>query len=148
MAHLLKTIRDAAQTALNGLTLGSQQTHAFVNRSLEEALQDSELPAYRIYLRTEEDAVLSMGVNRRYDRNAELIVEAVQKKNATFEDDAIELIRLAEVALAAGLSGAKSVDIRHIEIEDDASGEKPRIVARMTFAVWYVTANGSPDVLQ
>jgi hypothetical protein len=69
---------------------------------------------------------------------------AVQKKNATFEDDALELIRLAEVALSGGLTGAKAVDIRRIEIEDDATGEKPRIVARMTFNVFYYTANGDP----
>jgi hypothetical protein len=34
-------------------------------------------------------------------------------------------MRLAEVALAGGTTGAKAVDIRRIEIEDDASGEKP-----------------------
>jgi hypothetical protein len=74
------------------------------------------------------------------------VVEAIQKKNATFEDDAYDLIKLAEVAIAGGLTGAKSVDIRRIEIEDDARGEKPRILARMTFAVYYVTAIGSPDI--
>jgi hypothetical protein len=86
----------------------------------------------------------TLGVNRIYERRAELVVEGCQKKNATFEDDALEMIRLAEVALTS-LTGAKAVDISKIEIEDDATGEKPRIVARMTFSVLYYTAIGSPD---
>jgi hypothetical protein len=145
--HVLRQIRDAAKSALNGLTTAaSQTTRAFVNRSDDEPLLDAELPAYRLRVRTDDITVSSLGVNRLYERSAELVVEAIQKKNATFEDDAYDLIKLAEVAIAGGLTGAKSVDIRRIEIEDDARGEKPRILARMTFAVYYVTAIGSPDI--
>lgn len=142
--HLLRQIRDNAKTALTGLT--TTGANVFVNRSEEQALQDAELPALRIYVREDDAHIESMGVTRVYTRTAQLRVEACVKKNATFEDDVYTIAKEVEVALAAGLAGAKSVDIRKIEIEDDAKGEKPVAVGRLTFEVLYYTANGSPDV--
>lgn len=142
--HLLRQIRDNAKTALTGLT--TTTTHVFVNRSVDDDLQDNELPALRIYVRTSDAVVSSMGVGRVYERTAELVVEGCVKKKATFEDDCYLIAKEVEIALAAGLSGAKSVDIRRIEIDDDAQGEKPVAVCRMTFGVLFYTANGSPDV--
>lgn len=144
--HLLRQIRDAAATALTGLaTTGSR---VFVNRSVEEALQDSELPGLRIRVREGDAVVASMGFTRDYERSCELVVEGCVKQNATFEDVCYAIAKEVEVALAAGLSCAKSVDIRHIEIEDDARGEKPVAVVRLTFSVLFYTANGTPDVAQ
>lgn len=142
--HLMRQIRDAAVTALTGLsTTGS---HVYANRSDDQALQDSELPGLRIRVRQGDAVVSSMGVGRVYERTCELVVEGCTKRNSTFEDDCYGIAKEVEVALASGLSPAKSVDIRHIEIEDDAQGEKPVAVVRMTFSVLFYTANGSPDV--
>ena len=142
--HLLRQIRDAAKTALTGLT--TTGSRVYVNRSQDQALQDNELPGLRIYVRQSDAIVSSLGVTRVFERTCELVVEACVKKNATFEDDCFLIVKEVEIALAAGLTGAKAVDIRHIEIEDDATGEKPVAVARMTFSVLFYTANGSPDV--
>lgn len=141
--HLLRQIRDAAKTALTGLaTTGA---NAFVNRSDDQPLQDAELPGLRIRVRASDAITSSMGVGRVYERTAELVVEGCVKRKATFEDDCYLVAKEVEIALAGGLTGAKSVDIRRIEIEDDAQGEKPVAVCRMTFQVLFYTANGSPD---
>lgn len=141
--HVLRQIRDAAKTALTGLT--TTGANVFINRTEDQPLQDSELPALRIRVK-DDVAVSSLGISRVYERNAELLVEACVKKNATFEDDLLTICKEVEIALAAGLSGAKGVDIRSIEFDEDASGEKPRALARITFNAFYYTANGSPDV--
>lgn len=142
--HLLRQIRDNAKTALTGLA--TTGTHVFVNRSQEQPLQDSELPALRIYVRESDAVISSMGVGRVYERTAQLRIEACVKKNATFEDDVYQIAKEVETALAAGVTGAKSVDIKRIEIVDDGQGEKPVAIGHMTFEVLFYTANGSPDV--
>jgi hypothetical protein len=40
----------------------------FVNRSDDQALQDAELPAFRIRVRNSDAAIESIGVNRVYER--------------------------------------------------------------------------------
>lgn len=145
--HLLRQIRDQAKTALTGLQLNSVTINAIVNRSDDQALQDPELPAFVIRVRESDAEISTLGVNRLYRRTCALEVDGCQKKNATFEDDAYELIRLAEVALVnSAVIAAKRVDIQKIEIVDDAQGEKPVIRAKMTFEVEFYTASGSPDV--
>lgn len=142
--HLLRQIRDNAKTALTGLvTTGA---NIFVNRSEDQDLQDTELPALRLRVRESDAAVSSMGVTRVYERSCQLVVEACVKQNATFEDVMFTILKEVEVALAPGITGAKSVDIKKIEIEDDAKGEKPVAIGRFTFEVTFYTANGSPDV--
>lgn len=142
--HLLRQIRDNAKTALTGLsTTGS---NVFVNRSDDQPLQDSELPALRIRVRESTAEIATLGVTRVYERTAALVVEACVKQNATFEDKITTILKEVEVALAAGLTGAKRVDIQKIEIEDDAKGEKPVALGRFTFEVLFYTAIGSPDV--
>lgn len=141
--HLLRQIRDNAKTALTGLT--TTTTHVYVNRSNDQPLQDAELPGLRIRVRTSDAVTSSMGVTRAYERTCDLVVEGCVKRNATFEDDCYLIAKEVEIALASGLTGAKSVDIRRIEIDDDAQGEKPVAVVRMTFEVLFYTANGSPD---
>lgn len=141
--HVLRQIRDAAKTALTGLT--TTQSNVFVNRSLEQPLQDAELPGLRLFVRESDSTVASMGVGRLYERTCNLVIEACVKKNATFEDDILTILKEVETALASGVTGAKSVDIRRIEITDDAQGEKPVALGRFTFEVLFYTAIGSPD---
>lgn len=142
--HLLRQLRDAAKTALTGLT--TTGANVFINRSEDQPLQDSELPALRIFVRQSDAVVSSLGFNRVYERSMSLLIDACVKKNATYEDDVLTIVKEVEVALATGLTGAKSVDIKKIEIEDDAKGEKPVSVGHLTFEVGFYTANGSPDV--
>lgn len=144
--HLLRQIRDAAKAALTGQTLNAVTIQTFVNRSEEQALQDSELPAYRIRVRVSDAATESWGVGRVYLRTCDLEVDGCVKKNATFEDDVYELIRLAEVQLInSAVIAAKRVDIKSIEIVDDATGEKPVCIARMKFDVEFYSVAGVPD---
>lgn len=143
--HLLRQFRDGAKTALTGLTLNAVTINPFVNRAPEQQFQDAELPAFRIHVGPDEAQISSLGVTRVYERHAVLLVEGCQKKRSTFQDDALELCRLVEVNLTS-LTGAKAVDIRHIEFDEEAHGEIPVIVARMRFEVLYYTQIGAPDV--
>lgn len=141
--HVLRQLRDNSKTALTGLsTTGS---NVFVNRSEDEPLQDSELPALRLYLRDSDAKILTMGVGRDYERSARLEVQACVKKLATFEDDLYQILKEVEIAMSSGSIGAKRADIVSVLIEDDAKGEKPVAVGHFTFELVFYTALGAPD---
>lgn len=140
--HVRRQIRDAAVTALTGLTT----TGSRVYDSRVYAMQDTNLPGLRIFTNNEAVKISSMGVTRLLERDLELVVEACVKQNDTFDDTLDLILKEVETALAAGLTGAKYVQLKNIEIEMDGDGEKPVGVARMTFEAPYITANGTPDV--
>ena len=144
--HVLRQLRDNVKTALAGLaTTGA---NVFVNRSEDEPLQDSELPALRIYLRISDAAVNEIGIKRTYVRTADLEIQACVKKIATFEDDVYQILKEVEIAMNAGGIGAKRADIKQVHIEDDAKGEKPVAVGHFTFELEFYTQVGSPDAFQ
>lgn len=140
--HVRQQIRDAAVTALGGLT--TTQTRVYANRV--HSMGDANLPGLRIYTNDEDVQIASLGLYRLLDRTLELVVEACVKENDTFDDTLDDIIKEVEVALAGGLSGAKYVTLKRIEIEASGDGDKDVGVGRMTFEVPYITAHNAPDV--
>jgi len=140
--HLRRQIRDAAVSALSGLTTSG--TRVFENRVYD--LQDTDLPGLRIYTNNEDVEIASLGISRLLERSLELVVECCAK-STTFDDTVDLMIQEVEVAIAAnqGMGGAKYVQLKRIEIEMAGEGEKPIGVARMTFEVPYITALSAPD---
>jgi hypothetical protein len=140
MAHVRKTIRDAAKAALTGLTT----TGARVFASRVYDLQESDLPGLRVYTNGESAAPSSAGVGHSVERVLELVIEACSKKASGLDDELDAMLEEVEVALGAGLAPAKSVELRRVEIEMQGEADKPIGVARMTFEVSYFTALGAP----
>lgn len=139
--HVRRQIRDAALAALTGLTTTS--TRVYDSRVYD--MQDANLPGLRIFTNNEDVGIASLGVSRLLHRDLELVVEACVKENDTFDDTLDLIIKEVETALAGGLTGAKYVQLKRIEIEMSGEGEKPVGRARMTFDAPYITANGVPD---
>jgi hypothetical protein len=139
--HVRRQIRDAAVTALTGLTT----TGTRVYDSRVYPMQDANLPGLRIFTNNETVEISSLGVGRLLDRQLELVVEACVKENDSFDNTVDLIIKEVETALASGLTGAKYVQLKQIEIEMAGDGEKPVAMARMTFDAPYITVNGTPD---
>lgn len=144
--HLRQQIRDAAKTTLTGLT--TTTTHVY--DSPVDELQDSQLPALRIFTNDEEINTLTLGPSRLNERSLQLVVEACVKKLATYDDQLDTIMKEVEVAIAGNNSltaTCKYVNLKKIEVEMSGDGEKPVAIGRMTFEAFYVAAIGTPDVL-
>lgn len=140
--HVRNQIRDAAVTALTGLT--TTQAHVYASRVYP--LSADSLPALRIYTSDEDVEIASLGAKRLLERKLELVVEACVKSNSSFDDTLDDIIKEVEAALAGGLAGAKYVTLKRIEIEASGDGDVPVGIGRMTFEVPYITAHDAPDV--
>ena len=142
--HIRKQIRDAAVTALTGLTTSGARVYE--NRTHE--LQDANLPGLRIYTDSEEPRSAALGASRLLERDLDLVIEACSKKSSGMDDELDAMIKEVWIALAAnqGIGGAKWVLPTRIEIDMEGEAEKDVGVARMTFQVRYYTTLGAPDV--
>lgn len=139
--HVRKQIRDAAVTALTGLT--TTGTKVYASRVYD--MQDSNLPGLRVFTNDEDVEIASLGGSQRLlERNLQLVVEACVKQNDTFDQTLDTIIKEVEVALAGGLTGAKYVQLQRVEIELSGEAEKPVGVARMTFEAPYITTASDP----
>lgn len=144
--HIRKQVRDAAVTALTGLT--TTATRVFRSRTHE--LQDANLPGLRIYTNEESVAMASLGPTRSLERTLRLVVECCSKKTSAMDDELDAMVKEVEVAIAANqsLGGAKYVQLTGIEIDMEGEAEKEVGVARMSFEVLYHTALATPDIAQ
>lgn len=140
--HVRNQIRDAAIVALTSLAT----TGARVYPSRVHPMGTANVPGLRIYTNDEEVKIEAKGTARILARTLELVVEACVKENDTFDDTIDDIIKEVEVALAAGLTGAKYVELKRIEIEASGEGDKQVGVGRMTFEVPYYVAHNAPDV--
>lgn len=146
--HIRRQIRDAAVTALTGLTTSGSRVYD----SRTRALQADELPGLRVYLRDEPEirtAAIGAGAARvRLERSAELVIECCQKKNDAAENDIDLMLKEVEIALSAvqSLGGAKRAHPRRIEVEMDGEAEEEIMVGRIVYEVLYYTALNAPDV--
>jgi hypothetical protein len=145
--HVRQQIRQAAASVLTGLT----STGPRVFKSRIYALDETELPALRIYTNNEDVEATgnTIGVGAILDRTLNLTVEAVAKANANLDDALDTMTKEVEMALAANytLNGlVKSVDLTGIDIELSAEAEKPTGQATIKFRVNYFTDAGAPDI--
>lgn len=145
MSHAHKLIRDAAKTALTGLT--TTATRVFANRLY--ALADTDLPGLRISLDAETVDVPDIGVNPVQERQLQLLVECCAKANTAL-DDAVDQIQLeVEKALSSGLTvGSVHLDcVLAASQFDDAIGLTPVAVKKVTYLVKFFTRANAPDTL-
>lgn len=144
MATVRSQIRDAVVAALTGLA--TSQSRVFKNRTLE--LQDGDLPGLRIYTNEEDTATASLGISRIRETTMVLRVEACSKKSSGMDDELETMIGEVLTAIDAnqGAGGAKYIEPRRLEIEMEGAAEKEVGVAKMSYEVFYITAQGRPDV--
>lgn len=143
--HVRNQVRDAAVTALTGLT--TTTTHVSANR--DRSLQSADLPGLRIYTGSESVSLLSLGGSRTRERVLELVVEACAKSNSTVADTIDDICKEVETALDNDntLGGkCKWIEPAGFEFELDGEADKTIAVGRMTFTVHYYTRKGAPDV--
>jgi hypothetical protein len=114
-------------------------------------MADNNVPGLRIYTTEESISVLSMGAGRIREHQLTLVVEACVRTNTTPDDTADQICKEVEVALDTTanqtLGGlCKWIEPKQFEQEMDGEGSKAVFIHRMTFEVYYVTAQGAPDV--
>ncbi len=146
MAHVRKQIRDAAAVLVTGLT--TTGTNVFVSRVYP--VDAANLPCLLVYTISETVEPENMGSPRTYGRDLKLAVEGIAQANSNL-DDTLDLIGSeVETALGADLTitaTAKSITLEGVEIGLSEVGEKPAGSIRMTFGVYYRTAENAPDIL-
>jgi hypothetical protein len=144
--HIDKQIRDAATTLLTGLST----TGANVFKSRVYPLQDSELPALRVYVDGSSIEVKSIGgANRVVEREIELVVEFCDKVITSYDDHADASKKEVEQAIANSntLTGkVKYAQLARIETERDGESDKVIQITRMIFLCAAYTALNAPDV--
>ena len=143
-SEIRKQIRDAATTALTGLTT----TGSKVYPSRVYEMQAADLPGLRIFTNSQTVVQVDVAANPTEENALELVVEACAKTGADLDDTLDAMVKEVRVALAGvqTLGGAKRVSLKTIEVEMEAEAEAPRGVARLTFEVLYYSAQNAPDV--
>lgn len=142
--HIDKQIRAAAVTLLTGLTT----TGARVYGSRAYPLQDSELPALRIYVDESDIRPATLGgASRHLERTVRLTVEFCGKATASYDDSADASKLEIETALAGSNTLSNTVkyaQLSRIETERDATGEQVVTVTRLQFDCLAYTAMNAP----
>ena len=142
--HLRRQIRDAAAGYLTGLTT----TGMHIATGRVYPVQDSELPALRVY--TNEQAVEQETINANPVEGSvlQLVVEAIAKATSGTDDILDGIAKEVQVALAAQqtLAGVKNVLLRSIEPDRYGEGEQELGILRLTFEVAFKSAQNAPDV--
>jgi len=142
--HVRRQIREAAVTALTGLTT----TGTRVKSSLVYPMQDGDLPGLRIDVGPEQIVVDSITANPTMERTLQLVVQACVKQTATYNDTIDAILKEVEIAIAAhqALGGAKHVLLQSITPALAGEGEKPIAVTTLVFEAPYYTTLAAPDV--
>lgn len=143
MTHPRKTIRASAITALTGLAT----TGANVFESKVYPLVDGDLPALRVYTRSDSFGTLEREYTSvsaswaGYARQVELVVEAVVKSATTPDatiDTICEEVEAALEAKSAWTSNVGQVTYDRTEIEFSSEAETRQAVATITYLIsWF-----------
>ena len=145
-SHVRRQLREAVSNALDGLPT----TGARVFDSRVYPLQDTELPALRIYAESEEALVDTIHTPALIERTVELRIEGVAKAAADLEDTLDAISAEVETALAGGVSfGGKTVTLVYVGCEITLSGEGEKATGSIALRYSAVLFNlaGTPDVL-
>ena len=143
MTHPRKTVRASAITALTGLTT----TGSNVFESQVYPLEDSDLPALRVYTRNDTFGTLEREYTSvsaawsGYARQIELVVEVVVKSATTPDatvDTICEEVEAALEAKSAWTSNVGQVTYDRTEIEFSADAEIRQATAFITYLIsWF-----------
>lgn len=139
MAHVRQQIRDAVATTLtSAVTLVSGRVYTTRVHPLNEAL----LPAISVYTGSETSERYNVGVTD-INRELSLEIDVYVRESSTFDDDADAIAVQVEEAIAADftIGGlAKSTVLTSTAIQFDGEADQILGVAKLTYAVRYVTA--------
>ena len=139
MAHVRTTLRDAAITAITGLTT----TGSNVYSSRVFALSENKLPCWLVYTNNEDLEPGNMA--GKQIRVIELVCEGVAR-TVNNNDDTLDLmLEELETALTLrDLPTAKSLDLVAVEVEFSDDGDAPFGSVTATFNVEVHTIAGAP----
>ena len=143
--HVHTQIREAAVTALTGLTTTS--TRVYANRLYP--LPDGTSPALRVF--TDADSIEPQTIHAplMLGHSLELIVECCVQAGTALEDTADQIHKEVQIALAAGLTvGSKNLQVLPVssQYEDDI-GATPVAVKRLVYSISFFTLDNAPDAL-
>jgi hypothetical protein len=139
--HVAEQIVANAKAALTGLAT----TGADVFDSRVYPVTEDICPCLLIDQGDESSSFEEMGFSRTIQRSMQLLVVAKVVQNTSYRTLVNTIRKEVEVALAAGLTGAKWVLPVSCEIELSGEAEKPIASATITFDCVYITALGVPD---
>lgn len=142
MAHVRQQIREAAATAVTGLTTTSTRVY----QSRIHPLADANLPCLLVNTDDEQAEIASFGMAPLLHRRLELSIRCVQKVTANLDDSLDTMLSEVETALGNTTLGGlvKSLEPGSISIEME-SGDKPVGIATIRYTVSYMTAQNAPN---
>lgn len=144
MSHARQQIRDAAISALTGLTT----TGSRVFGSRLYALKDSDLPA--LLVNTDEESIEALTISSPaiQTRELSLLVRGVAQATASLDDTLDTIAAEVETVMGAAAplgSIARVVGIDRITTDMAAELEKPVGVITLHFSVVYSTVANAPQ---
>jgi hypothetical protein len=133
--HVRQKIRERVQADLLALAGGRVYS--------SRVYPDTTLPAIGIYANTEESGAEndSLTVPRRYTRNLDIVIEIKATAAANVDDAVDDLAAQVEALLAADRTlNSLATDTELVSTaHSQTAGERPLMVARLTYRVWYRT---------
>lgn len=146
--HVRQQIREAIAVALTGLTTTADRVY----QSRLLPLQDDELPALVISTNTEKIDPLTVTFNPVLERSLVVTVAVVAKVSNNIDDVLDSSIKEVEQALNSNIEAntlnglVKDIVFTDIDIEMNATSEKPIGQALLSFTASYYTQASVPDV--
>lgn len=146
--HVVRQLVDAVTAALTGLTTTGSRVYAL--RPIEYELQDSELPALRIYEDGESAEPLLIH-SQTYQREVALRVQVVGKASSGLSNTLLAIRKEVEIALSGGVTVAS----RNVQLvyrgadamEISGAADRPVGTQSLNFTAQLETAAGAPDAL-
>jgi len=143
--HLRRQIREAAATAVTGLTT----TGARVYQARVYPLQEAEVPGLLVFTNDEASARVGMPRPSLFERHLQLVIEGHAKAVSDLEDTLDAIAKEVEIALstdAGFLALVKPASLVSTEIDLVGEIEKPVGRVRLTFDCTYYAREDTPDV--
>lgn len=145
MSHVRRQIRDKVTDILKtGVALVRRRVLA----SRVYPLTAANIPAVLVYTRSEGSGLLSFGPAKSLDRRLSLSIDVYVRATETFDNDLDAICVQVEETIAANftLDGlAKEAVLTGTEIDYSGEAEQPVAVARLTYAIRYVTTIGDVE---
>jgi uncharacterized Rossmann fold enzyme len=146
--HVRQQIRESIAVALTGLTTTADRVY----QSRLLPFQDDELPALVISTNTEKIDSLSVNFNPVLERSLVVVVAVVAKATSNIDDVLDGSIKEVEQVLNSSIEAntlnglVKDIVLTDIDIEMNATSEKPIGQALLSFTASYYTQASVPDV--
>ena len=145
MAHVRQQIRDAVTVLVTGLTT----TGSNVFQSRVYNLQESNLPALKVYT-SSEDIALEDGTLDAPQRNLSLVIEGNAQATATLDTTLDEIAKEVEIALGADITIgglAIGIDLDNTQMQLTGEGDQPIGSVLLTYDIHYRTPFGDPETV-